>query len=198
LLATADPTARTQQWLALAGWKSTELSAKQTAGIERLKGLATLPADQVPVMRLPFNAVAEPDRALAIETSANTQRRDYTKEELLLLVQRLRAAGYVEHEGRPRASEKALRPALSIILGKSSNTVRRWLGVLNDTAKTCPNGQVFQLQQATRKLRLAIQQFRLAAAAYDSAVNLNLLTCLENAERLLQDQFLTSQEINKL
>lgn len=188
LLATADPTARAQQWLNLAGWESTRLSAKQTACIERLQSLAALAVEQVPVMRLPFDAVAEPDRALAIETSANTQRRDYTREELLLLVQRLRAAGYVEREGRPRASEKALRPALSIILGKSSNTVRRWLGVLNDTTKTCPNGQVFGLQQATKKLLLAIRRFRLAAVAHASEVNQDLMACLENAELLLRDQ----------
>jgi ParB family chromosome partitioning protein len=175
LLATTDPTARAQQWLNLAGWESIRLSTKQTACIERLQGLATWVVEQVPVMRLPFDAVAEPDRALAVETSANTQRRDYTREELLLLVQRLRAAGYVEHEGRPRVSEKALRPALSIILGKSSNTVRRWLGVLNDTAKTCPNGQVFELRQATKKLLIAIQRFRLAAVAHASEINQDLL-----------------------
>jgi ParB family chromosome partitioning protein len=193
LLATADSTARAQQWLTLAGWKSSRLSAKQTACIERLQSLPALAVEPVPVMRLSFDATAEPDRALAIETSANTQRRDYTREELLLLVQRLRIAGYVEREGRPRVSEKALRPALSIILGKSPNTVRRWLGVLNDTAKTCPNGQVFELQQAMKKLLLAIQRFRLTAAAHVSEVNQDLLTCLENAELLLQDQSSDSQ-----
>ncbi|MFO1432043.1 MAG: ParB N-terminal domain-containing protein [Candidatus Competibacteraceae bacterium] len=198
LLAMADPTARTQQWLNLTGWESAHLSAKQTACIERLQSLATWVVEQVAVMRLPFDAVAEPERALAIETSANTQRRDYTREELLLLVQRLRAAGYVEREGRPRTSQKALRPALSIILGKSPNTVRRWLGVLNDTTKTCPNGQVFGLQQATRKLLLAIQRFRLVAAAGDSVANPDLLTCLESAERLLRNQHSDARPANSV
>ena len=66
LLTMTDPTTRAQQWLNLAGWESTRLSAKQTACIERLQSLTALSVEPVPVMRLFFDAMAEPDWALGV------------------------------------------------------------------------------------------------------------------------------------
>jgi ParB family chromosome partitioning protein len=186
LLASDDPALRVQRWLELVGLDPGRITVRQHSFSERLQALPTLTSEQIPVMQLPFDGMAEPDRALAIETSANTQRRDYTRDELLFLVKRLRDAGYVEREGRPKLGEKALRPALSVILGKSPNTVRRWMGVLNDAAKTSPNGQVFAVQQAARKLLQAIQAYRGLVADDAGKVNETLLNCLDTAEALLQ------------
>jgi ParB family chromosome partitioning protein len=136
-------------------------------------------------MVMEFNAARDTSRALAIETSENTQRRSYSREEILTLVQRLRDAGSVEREGRPRDGEKALRPALSVIIGKSSNTVRCWLGVLNDGPKTCPNGQVLAVQQAQQRLVRAIRNFRRVASEHPQAADEKVLVRLEELEGIL-------------
>lgn len=160
LLALSDQEARIQKWVELAQLDPSRLTAKQHMEVDRLTELPPLETEEVPVMILPFNAAEDPAQALAIETSENTQRRSYSKNEILALVERLRTAGFVEREGRPRAGEKALRPALSVVLGKSANTVRRWLGVLDDAPKTCPFGHVSKVQQAGHRLLLAISNYR--------------------------------------
>jgi ParB family chromosome partitioning protein len=186
LLAESNPDLRARLWLELCELNdATGLTAKQQADIQRLQQLPPLGTTEIPVMVMAFNAVRDSNRALAIETSENTQRRSYSRKEILVLVQRLREAGFVEREGRPREGEKALRPALSIILGKSSNTVRRWLGVLNDEPKTCPNGQVFPVQQAENQLLSAIRRYQRVASRHPEIVNEKVLARLEELEGLL-------------
>lgn len=85
------------------------------------------PDDLVSVRVMPFDAEAEPDRALQVEIAENEKRRDYTVVEARSLAERLRTAGYVDVKGRPAKGEKALRPALEVIMGKSLRTVRRYL-----------------------------------------------------------------------
>lgn len=86
-----------------------------------------LPEDMIPVRVMPFDADEEPDRALQVEISENEKRRDYTPAEVRSLADRLRVAGYVDTPGRPTKSEKRLRPALEVIVGKSLRSVRRYL-----------------------------------------------------------------------
>jgi len=185
LLALSDVAARAESWLELARLDKSRLTARQEIAVERLKALSPLEMEEVPVMILPFNAVEDAARALAIETSENTQRKSYSRDEILTLVQRLRAAGFVEREGRPRTGEKALRPALSVVLGKSANTVRRWLGVLDDGPKTCPNGQVFDVREAEKKLLIAIKNYRKVISENTLEVDQELKKCLDNMELLL-------------
>lgn len=187
LLALSHEEARVEMWLELAGLDKSRLTAKQQADVERLKALSSLEIEEVPVMILPFDAAEDAARALAVETSENTQRRSYSKDEIITLVQRLREAGFVEREGRPRAGEKALRPALSIVLGKSANTVRRWLGVLDDVRKTCPNGHVLKLQEVERKLLIAITEYRNVIINSDSEKKHELERCLGELEFLLRN-----------
>ena len=85
------------------------------------------PNDLIPVRVVDFDAEEEPDLALQIEVTENEKRRDYTPGEVRALAERLRDAGYVDVKGRPAKSEKALRPALEVIIGKSIRTVRRYL-----------------------------------------------------------------------
>lgn len=75
-----------------------------------------------------LDAQADPDAALAAEAAENTARRQYSAAEVAALADRLRAAGYRETGGRPRRGEKALRPALGLVLGVSPTTARRLLG----------------------------------------------------------------------
>ena len=85
------------------------------------------PNDLVPVRVVDFDAEENPDLALQVEVTENEKRRDYTPGEVRALAERLRDAGYADVKGRPAKSEKALRPALEVIIGKSIRTVRRYL-----------------------------------------------------------------------
>jgi ParB family transcriptional regulator, chromosome partitioning protein len=85
------------------------------------------PDEMVPVRILNFDAEGDPDLALQVEVSENEKRRDYTVAEVRALAERLQQAGYTEVKGRPARGEKALRPALEVIIGKSLRTVRRYL-----------------------------------------------------------------------
>jgi ParB family transcriptional regulator, chromosome partitioning protein len=76
----------------------------------------------VPVRILDFDA----DIALRVEIAENDIRRDYTSKEVKILAQRLKAAGYINSNGCPAVGEKALSPALQVILGKSIQTIQRY------------------------------------------------------------------------
>lgn len=186
LLARADPEARAELWLELAGLDKDRLTAGQQTDVGRLKQLPPLVSDEVPVMVLPFDATADPAHALAVETSENTQRKSYSKDEIVTLAQRFREAGFVERDGRPRAGEKALRPALSVVVGKSANTIRRWLGVLDEGQKTCPNGQVSERQRLERKLLATGRSYRELLAAEGSDSDETIVRCLNRLEKLLE------------
>lgn len=81
----------------------------------------------IPVHALTFDADKEPAQALAVEVAENEHRRDYTRDEALVIAERLRKAGYKDTVGRPKKDAKALAPALQTVMGKSLRTVRRLL-----------------------------------------------------------------------
>lgn len=82
-----------------------------------------------------LDATKDTDAALAAEAAENTARKQYTPGEVAALVERLKAAGYREKGGRPRRGERALRPAIELVLGVSSSTARRMLGTKDQKAK---------------------------------------------------------------
>jgi len=94
--------------------------------MDRLQSLPVC-SDRVPVRLMPFRAEADPAQALAVEVAENEKRRDYSRAEVRDLADRLRAAGYRATGGRPAAGERALGPALAVILGRSARQVRRLL-----------------------------------------------------------------------
>ena len=83
----------------------------------------------VPVHAIDVDAVNDQDQAIAIEAAENEKRRDYTPAEVRELADRLVKAGYsyASKGGRSRKGKKALKPALSLIVGKSEKTIQRYL-----------------------------------------------------------------------
>lgn len=65
--------------------------------------------------------------ALQMELAENEHRRDYTQDEIAAVIERLRAAGYVERSGPLRSGEKSLKLAVANALGKSRRTAERLL-----------------------------------------------------------------------
>ncbi len=81
----------------------------------------------IPVHRIDLDALPVATQALTIETIENEKRLDFSKSELLSLVNRLKAAGFRDRAGRPRAGERTLAGELERITGKSRRTVFRLL-----------------------------------------------------------------------
>lgn len=161
----AAPDARGEAWAQLPG------ADKVPDALDRL---AALPAPEalpeplrgglVPVRRLmDLDAQEDPDAALAAEVAENTARRAYTRAEVVDLVDRLRTAGYRESTGRPRRGDRALRPALELVLGVSRNTARRLLGTLPPEA-----GKVAQMGTFSRLAKAAAALGRAADAYLDA------------------------------
>jgi ParB family transcriptional regulator, chromosome partitioning protein len=113
------------------------------------------PKEHVPIRRYDFDSTIEPEKALAIEASENEKRRDYTPAEVRAIADRLRAAGYRDAPGKPRKGEKALRPALELIIGKSLRQVRRYLNI--DTSVSAENGQQKQDKRIRPDVRILNQ-----------------------------------------
>jgi len=83
----------------------------------------------IPVRVMDFDAAATPEMAIAVETTENEKRKDYTPQEVRELADRLVKAGYTygSKGGKPKKGGKALRPALAFVIGKSERTVARYL-----------------------------------------------------------------------
>ena len=130
-----------------------------------------LRAGKVPArVLLDLDAEADPDAALAAEAAENTARKSYTPAEVAALAERLRAAGYREATGRPRKGQKALRPALELVLGVSLNTARRMLGRMPRTGKGAHVGMFSEkpadvLARSAAGLRRALEAYAEAAGA---------------------------------
>ena len=64
------------------------------------------PDDRIEVKVFDFDSAAEPSRALDIEVEENQQRKDYTPDEIRVLAERLKSAGYQDYPGRPPKGAK--------------------------------------------------------------------------------------------
>ena len=127
----------------------------RTRALPRVEELAEpLKGGKVPVrVLLDLDAEADPAAALAAEAAENTARREYTRPEVVALAERLRAAGYRDTAGRPKKGEKALRPALALVLGRNVSTVRRALGEKDAPGKP---GHVATFSETMPKLAQAV------------------------------------------
>jgi len=69
------------------------------------------------------------------------------------IAERLRTAGYVEVKGRPKKGQKALMPALAVVVGKHLRTVQRYLSDEDEDPGTGKSTTcVVLLKQALSKL----------------------------------------------
>ncbi len=115
------------------------------------------PNEQVPVRVIDFDAEADPELALQVEIAENEKRKDYTVSEARALAERLRASGYVDVKGRPAKGEKALRPALEVIMGKSLRTVRRYL---NEESTESVTSDLLSEQEETKASIASLRRLR--------------------------------------
>lgn len=132
LLVEQDPVKRSKAWATMAqlAWALDDgapLPKDAQAAIERLRAIEALPDRLVPVRIVDVDGDKDTDKALAIEIAENEKRRDYTRREVVALAERLKSAGFRFARGKPKVGERALGPALAVIIGKSERQVRRIL-----------------------------------------------------------------------
>ena len=128
---------------------------------ERIDALPEpLAGGKVPVrVMLDLDAHKDPEGALAAEAAENVARRQYTPAEVKALAKRLRDAGYRESVGKPKKGEKALRPALEMVLGKSASTIRRMLGTKEaKIAEATPKELLPQIRKIRRMAEALAEQ----------------------------------------
>lgn len=107
-----------------AGRKPDQELAKRVIKLEL--GAAEPYQGAAPTRQVPIDASADPSQALAIEIAENEQRRDYTRQEVADLKDRLQNAGYTFKRGN-RGAAPAGMPALVAVVGKSRSTIERLL-----------------------------------------------------------------------
>ena len=166
LLVEADPEKRAKAWATMAqlAWAlddAAPLPKEAQAAIERLRAIEALPDRLVPVRIVDVDGDKDADKALAIEIAENEKRRDYTKQEVVALSERLKSAGFRMARGKPKAGERALGPALAVIIGKSERQVRRILG--GDDIRTDVLISPKSIPQALGRLQGAITALQNAA-----------------------------------
>lgn len=110
-----------------------EESAELVERVKALPALEELPepllSGNIPVRVLTdLDSTKDIDRAVAAEAAENTARRQYTAKEVESIKARLIDLGYTEVRGRPRAGQKALKPALSLVLGLGMKQTARLMG----------------------------------------------------------------------
>ena len=110
------------------------------------------PEGQIPVRIMDFDSSIDPELAFQIEVAENEHRRDYTVEEVRAIADRLLSAGYVDTKGRPKKGDKALRPALAVILGKHQRTVRRYLNEERESSEKVGQDDLLLERKILRKL----------------------------------------------
>jgi hypothetical protein len=94
----------------------------------------------VPVHRVSVDALADPAAAKAIELSENTQRENFTKDEVKNAYKELVAAGYRHTVGRPKKGEKAIGPQLELLYGKSSRAITKYIAEVRAETEGAPTG----------------------------------------------------------
>lgn len=125
----AEPFARRQELYEVCDQDRAD--ALKDADWERLEAIGENSGElnplRVPVRVVDFDSGDDFDRALAIETAENEQRRDYTREEVKALYDKLIERGFTDRRGRPAAGERPAKPVIASVIGKSMDTVRRML-----------------------------------------------------------------------
>jgi ParB family transcriptional regulator, chromosome partitioning protein len=111
------------------------------------------PDGLVPIRIMPFDADEDPERALQCEIAENEQRRDYTNSEIKTIAEKLIQAGFVAVKGRPKKGQKALMPALSVVVGKSIRRIQQYMEGSENSGgtKTEKSTKLFALLKSAKR-----------------------------------------------
>lgn len=90
------------------------------------------PQGRIPVRIYSFDSIRDESRALTVEVVENEKRRNFTRDEIAPLVDRLKKAGFKATRGKPKPGERPLSAELGTILGVSRRTVVRLLGGMDN------------------------------------------------------------------
>jgi ParB family transcriptional regulator, chromosome partitioning protein len=115
------------------------------------------PGGAIPARVFPFNADQEPELALQIEIAENEKRRDYSSSEVRDIADRLRNMGFSDVQGRPRKEQKALMPALSVVVGRSIRRVRQLMNQEDETQASLAGAGSESGSDESRKRFLLLQ-----------------------------------------
>jgi hypothetical protein len=129
---------------------------------------------RIPVRVFNFDSSREIDRALEIEISENSHRRDYTPREVLGLYELLLSKGYTDQRGRPREGSRAAKPMLATLIGKSVRTVKRTLeeARMKETQREAehePHQEALRVIKRMKGLTRALRRLSPEASAVVSA-----------------------------
>jgi hypothetical protein len=116
-------------------------------------------SEGIPVHRLTLNSAEQPVEALQLEVEENTQRLNYTAEEIREAARRLEEAGYERLKGRPREGQRSLKRALQQVFRLSDRRIQQLLNTPQSTPVHNPHQDAPSAQrdespdtQLTRKL----------------------------------------------
>ncbi len=194
LVAIADTKARQKEF------EKTFPNAKQfierIVNLDRSGWVQRHPDNRIPVRVIEIDSNKDVDAAFSVEVAENEKRKNYSLDEVQVLAERLRSLGYVEREGgRPRVGERALRPMLAAVVGKSERQIRRMLqgkrsdvtrpsGQVSRRKPTRPRGQVRTWKHAVGGLKRAVVACRSIGKGNLKAKQ--LLVLLDRVERMLK------------
>lgn len=99
--------------------------------LERLShlpdGTGAFNPSRVPVRVYDIKAGDAKAEALAMEVAENEKRRDYSRQEVIGLWERLGAAGYRVTPGKPKKGQKPALPLMRAVIGKSERHIKRMI-----------------------------------------------------------------------
>jgi len=141
-----------------------ESEPKLLERVRALPALEELPepllSGNIPVRVLvDLDSTKDIDRAVAAEAAENTARRQYTAKEVESIKARLIDLGYSEVRGRPRAGQKPLKPALSLVLGLGRSQTTAVLGASRKGADTSTFSHKDLEISAAKGLKRAVSKF---------------------------------------
>ncbi len=126
-----------------------------------------IPDGKIPVRLMPFDAESEPEKALQVEVAENEHRRDYTPTEVRALAERLKKAGYTNSPHRPKKGEKALVPALKVIINKSRASIMRYLQEESDQKKSVSRETLSPESKALKRIQKDLESIKLRFSEED-------------------------------
>lgn len=94
------------------------------------KRFNSLFSNGIPVRVMDIDSTVDEIDALQIEVEENTQRKNFTPNEIKEAANRLEVAGYARLKGRPRKGQKSLKRELAIVFRLSEDRIQR---ILNDS-----------------------------------------------------------------